>query len=157
MAELTNQEIAEKILTLVQPLMTRAGIDMVDLKIGRHKNEVMIQILTDKPTGGISIEECSQLNRSLGEAIDQDGFLPLDCYALEVSSPGLDRPLKTYKDFLRNVNYEIRLMLNERLDGKKEITGVLMGATEVAVTLYTSKKVELVIPLANIEQGLLVI
>ncbi len=90
-------------------------------------------------------------------ALDEAGVLPSESYAVEVSSPGLDRPLKTSKDFLRNLDYNIRLFLNDRFEGKKEVAGRLKAVTEQSLIIVNAKKKELIVPLAIIDQGLLVL
>ena len=122
-----------------------------------YKNEVLIQFTADKNMGGITIEECAQLNRAIIEAIDNEGFLPEDGYSLEFASPGLDRPLVGLKDFARNLNREIHLFLQGPLEGKKEWSGILMGISDGKLTVFTKKKIEVVLPLGQIIKGMLVI
>ncbi len=157
MAEISTDELVAKVLNLAKPLLDKAGVDLIELKVGRHQQDVLIQITADKPTGGISIAQCSTLNKAVVVAIDEAAFMPEDCYTLEFMSPGLDRPLKTYKDFLRNMNADIHFYFHEAVSGKKEIDALLIAATEVNVTVITKKRIEIVIPLANIDRGILII
>jgi ribosome maturation factor RimP len=147
-----------KVYEVINHIALSQGLEIVELKIGVHQKDVMIQVLADKPQGGIGIEECTSLNRSIVEAIDKEGFFSEDGYSLEVASPGLDRPLATAKDFLRNINATVRILLKEKIAGKGEHEGVVKSVTENAVTLLTTKeKKEISIPLDLIFKGQLVI
>src|SRR3989338_2787065 len=99
------------------------GVELVDLKVNRYRGDVAIQIFADRPAGGITIGECSALNRRINETLEREN-LALD-YTLEVSSPGLDRPLRTKKDFARVIGKEIRFYLSEAVLERIEYTGVL--------------------------------
>ena len=153
---MTVEEVQTKVETLSLPLLVQAGIDLVELQIGRNGKDVSLRIFADRPTGGITIGECARLNRSIVEAIDADGFLG-DAYELEFSSPGLDRPLFTHKDFARNLNRPVRVCLKEPIEGKKEYTGILAAVDGQTLTVHLKKKNTVVLPLACIEKGLLVI
>ncbi len=88
---MTLEEIQEKIGPLAKKLCEAQGIELVELNVKGRPNDVNIQILADKPSGGITIGECVILNKSLVAAIEQEGFLPREIFSLEVSSPGIDR------------------------------------------------------------------
>ncbi|MBI3601904.1 MAG: ribosome maturation factor RimP [Candidatus Omnitrophica bacterium] len=148
----------QRLIDEIASLLAQArGLELVELKVGRHKNDVLIQVLADKPQGGINLEDCSLLNRAIVEVIDKKGFFGEDNYSLEVASPGLDRPLLTYKDFLRNLNSEIRLWLKEQVAGKKEYVGVVISASPDVLTLLTREQKEIIVPLGQIIKGILVI
>ncbi len=144
------EELKGQLTSLAQPLCTKISVDLIELNVRRQGREIAVQILADRPTGGITIEECTEINRRMGEAIDQTGVLPPEEYSLEVSSPGLDRPLKTRKDFLRVTNQELRVMLNAAWQGKQEYTGVLTEITDTAVVLSTEKYGIIEIPMERV-------
>ena len=150
MPELTFEAIQHKIEELAQKVFNKAGMELVDLKVAGHKNDVMIQITADKPSGGINIRECGILNKSLVAAIEQEDFLPPETFSLELSSPGLDRPLVTRKDFMRVKGLELYFWVNEPVAGKKEIQGVLHEIEECQLIIETGPKSSLTIPLSSI-------
>ena len=156
---MSEQEEDRKIYEIASTISQAHGFDLVEVKIGRHKKDVFIQVFADKPLGGIGLEECALLNRSIVEMIDKEGFLSEDGYSLEVSSPGLDRPLLNYKDFLRNVNAEIRLWLKEEVENKIEYKGKikLVAKENLILSTTTKDKKEIVVPMEKISRGLLVI
>lgn len=153
---MTFEEIQQKVGSLAGKVFDEAGMELIELKVAGHKNDVIIQITADKPSGGINIRECAILNKSLVAAIEQENFLPPENFSLELSSPGLDRPLVTRKDFLRFKAQELHFWLNEPVDGKKEIQGILaeIGQKDLIVEIIGG---QLVLPLSSIIKGELVI
>jgi ribosome maturation factor RimP len=151
------EEIKDKLSSLAAPLCEAAGADLIELNVRRQGREIAIQILADRPAGGITIEECSLINRKMAETIDLTGTLPPEEYSLEVSSPGLDRPLKTRKDFLRVINQEVRFLLDGPWQGKQEYTGVLTEITDAAVVASTEKYGIIEIPVDKILKGYVVL
>ena len=149
---MTIEEIHQKIEALALREFEKAGMELIELKVGGHKNDVMIQITADKPSGGINIRECAILNKSLIAAIEQENLLPPEIFSLELSSPGLDRPLVTRKDFVRSIGQELHFWLNGPfgIDGKKEAQGVLAEVGELDVTITAVKGRKLVLPLTSI-------
>lgn len=155
---MSEAEIDLKIYEIANRVSQEQGLELVEVKIGRHKKDVLIQILADKPQGGIVLEECALLNRSIVESIDKEAFFSEDGYSLEVASPGLDRPLLTSKDFSRNLNSFIKVWLKEKVANKIEYTGVIKSVTQENVILSTGKDLkEITIPIDKIMKGLLVI
>ena len=157
MPPLDTDEIRCKVEMLAAPILAKAGVDLVELSVGLYKEDVIIRFAADLPAGGITIGQCSTLNHAIVEAIDANGFLGLQGYSLEFSSPGLDRPLVTLKDFGRNLGRAIRFWLKEPVDGKTEHSGVLMTADEKQIVLRTKKNKEIILPLGQIIKGILVI
>ena len=112
MESLSLEAIHQKIETLALRVFEEAGMELIELKVGGHKNDVLIQITADKPSGGINIRECAILNKTLVAAIEQEQLLSPQVFSLELSSPGLDRPLVTRKDFMRFVGRELHFWFN---------------------------------------------
>lgn len=156
MPPLTNEEIHKKLEAIALPLLQKANVDLIELKVKRAGRDVHIEFTADKPEGRITLEACAKLNRAIIDAVDSEGFLGED-YELEFSSPGLDRPLMTQKDFARNLNYDVQVFLKEKIDGKKEYTGKLIAVDQDTLKVGLKKKVTIVLPMAQVERGLLVI
>ena len=156
-----QEEREQKVYEAISRATESLGLELIEVKIGGHKNDISIEVLADKTEGGISLEACSELNRSIVEMIDKEGILSEDGYSLEVSSPGLDRPLMTSKDYLRNLDSEVRILYIEKIAGKGEHTGIVKSVTEDTVTLVIGKtkkeQQEIVVPIGKILKGLLVI
>ena len=156
---MSEQEQDRKVYEIADQISQQQGLELVEVKIARHKKDVMIQIIADRPQGGIILEQCAHLNRLIVESIDKEGFFSEDGYSLEVASPGLDRPLVTFKDFSRNINAEIRLWLKEKVQEKIEYKGIIKFVNEDNVVLMTTTKdqKEIVLSVENISRGLLII
>ena len=116
------EELTEKIKDISRPFLQEIFVDLIELKVRRQGRAVVIQILADRPSGGITMEECSRLNRKICEKIEMDGIF-LEEYTLEVSSPGVDRPLKMGKDFSRVIGRRVRIHLSEPLENRIEYEG----------------------------------
>ena len=148
-----HEELKASLLELAQPVFDQAGVDLIELNIRRQGREYVIEILADRPTGGISLEECSFLNRKVVDLIDAENAVQQE-YSLDLSSPGLDRPLKTRKDFLRVMHKDIRFHLTGPVGGKLEYSGILKEVKENAVMIETQKHGEITIPIANISKAM---
>ena len=119
-----DSELTQKLKELVLDLVKEAGCELFELNLNRHKKNIFIRILVDRPQGGITIEQCAQLNRQIHQRIDDQGWLP-GPYSLELSSPGADRPLLTKKDFLRVINHEVHFFLRPLDHLQQEYNGIL--------------------------------
>jgi ribosome maturation factor RimP len=119
-----EQELSRQIEELAVALLEKVGVELFRLSIVRRKGKVMMEILADKPTGGITLDECAALNRQIIGAIDGQNLIDED-YLLELSSPGLDWPLKTAKDFRRALNRQVRVVLSQPVGEKWEYTGIV--------------------------------
>ena len=106
------------------------GVSLVEADLFRAGKRKMLRLYIDKPEG-VSIDDCSNVSRHLSDALDLDPEVIEGAYTLEVSSPGLDRPLKSVEDFIRNKGRFIRVT---RSTGKP-LTGKLVDANEESLTL----------------------
>lgn len=109
---------------LVKPIVESFDYEYVGVEFVKKKeaaSELIVYI--DKP-GGIDFDDCERVSRALDEPLDEKDPIPTS-YVLCVSSPGLDRPLKTDRDFERSMGSEVDVKLYEKMNGKKELTGVL--------------------------------
>ncbi len=131
-------ELLEKIQQLSVPLLAAAGIELVDVCTRRQGRQTVIEILVDKPRGGITLDECARLNREIGDAVEVQNIM-MDSYFLEVASPGLDRPLKTKKDFERVLHRPVRLILLERVGEKGEYIGEILEVNDQGVVIATQQ------------------
>ena len=159
MASITLEDIQQRIDILAKKVFEAAGMELIELKIGGNKNDLLIQITADKPSGGITIRECAILNKALVAAIEQENVLPPEVFSLELSSPGLDRPLVTRKDFMRLIGQELHFWLNEPIGigGKKEAQGILAEVGDATLTIDAPGNLKLVLPLPSIIKGIMVI
>lgn len=142
-----RQAHIEEIRGMIQESLRRQQFDLVDLIYRYEGRDLYLRILVDRPEGGITLEDCAHLNRELSLLLDEKDLVQQK-YVLEVSSPGLDRPLKTKNDFSRCLNKRVKFFLNEAVEGRWEWEGsiqkieedrVIIGAGNVKVALSLSK------------------
>ena len=117
-------ELKARLEPVVNSLLSESGLDLVNLKISRQGRDITVEVLADRPRGGITISECSRINRQLVEKIESERLLSEE-YSVSVCSPGIDWPLQTRKDFLRVLNRKVRIMLTEPVEEEWEYTGDL--------------------------------
>ena len=120
----------EKLDALIAEACEVAGVSLVEMDMFRAGKRRTVRLYIDKPEG-VSIDDCSKVSRHLSDALDLDPEVIEGAYTLEVSSPGLDRPLKSVADLLRNKGRTLRVT---RSTGKP-ITGKLLEADEDNLTL----------------------
>ena len=148
------QELKDEIASTAAGLFAAQGFILVDIVVRQGAQELSLNLFADRPQGGINLEECSLLNRLMRQGLDEKKILNGQ-YALEVSSPGLDRPLKTKADFIRCLNKQAVFFLNDLINGKLQWQGLIKNVGEVAVFIEREGEV-LEIPLIKINKAKLV-
>lgn len=143
--------LLDRIRELISPVFTQKNYDLVDMVIRRESGRMILRFLVDRPTGGITIDECAQLNSEISRILDEVDLIQ-EIFSLEISSPGLDRPLRTRKDFLRKLDKEIRVFVASPINKKTEFAGRLITVTEEGITLQVDSE-EVFIPLDNINKA----
>lgn len=118
---------------LVLPIVEENKFELVDVEYVKEAGEYYLRVYIDKP-GGINIDDCEVVSRRLSDLLDQKDFIK-EAYVLEVSSPGLDRPLKKDKDFERSIGKEVELKTYKPIDKRKDFTGTLKSYDADTVTI----------------------
>ena len=125
-----REEIEKFVSSLVEPILKDTDIALVDVEYVREK-DWYLRIFIDKPEG-IEIDDCQFVSEKLAEVLDDKDPIK-EKYYLEVSSPGIDRPLKNDKDFAANYGSKVDIQFFAPLEGKKELTGILLSHTETEI------------------------
>lgn len=123
-----KKSIEAAIEELVSPIVDDKGFEIVDIEYVKEAGEYYLRVFLDKE-GGISLNDCESVSRELSEILDVKDPIK-DNYFLEVSSPGLDRPLKKDKDFVRYQGRDVEIKLYKPLNGSKQFEGELVGLNE---------------------------
>ncbi len=145
-----SQDLIDSIRKLVAPIVSDEGMELVDLELKRGGGRWLLRIFIDHPEG-VSHEHCRHISRSVGTVLEVEDIIP-NAYVLEVSSPGLDRPLKSLKDFDRFKERLIKVKLHSPLEGNWVIRGRLKGIENKQVNiLYQGQMVG--IPYDNIAEA----
>jgi len=120
-----HEDLLARIQDLIEDYLAEQGIELVEIAYKRINGEMTLRLLVDTPNG-IRMDECEGVNKFLSETLDREDVIE-EHYVIEVSSPGLDRPIKTDRDFERTVGKEIRLTTYEPVEGSKSHEGKLIG------------------------------
>jgi len=139
-------EIAEKIKELLSPILSREGVHLVDLELRGYTNNQVLSIFVDTDSG-ITLEQVASITREIEGMLDLEDPIP-GRYRLEVSSPGIDRPLTEPWQFRKNIGRWLRVLYNQQ-DKKLERTGLLKEVKEDRI-LLADKNEELEIALSQI-------
>ncbi len=145
-------EIADRVNQLIENYLEEHGIELVDITYRRDRDGMVLRLLVDKPEG-IKISECEELNNFLSEALDKENVIN-ERHILEVSSPGLDRPMKTDRDFTRAMGKVLDVTTYEPIDGRKMHEGRLIGLEKEHIVIE-SGEISTVIPRGKIARAVL--
>ncbi len=118
---------------LIMPIITANNFELVDVEYVKEGSNWYLRAYIDKP-GGITVEDCELVSRAFSDLLDKEDFID-DAYILEVSSPGLGRPLKKDKDFARSIGQEVEIRLYKAVNKKKEDIGLLKAYDKDTVTI----------------------
>jgi ribosome maturation factor RimP len=141
----------EEISNIVAPILEEMQAELVELKLSRNASGFLIKILVDNDHGGIIVAECARLNHKIRQAINNSAIITEE-YFLEVSSPGLDRPLFVRNDFLRSLNKRARFFLKEPVSGKIEIAGMIKEVKDESIEVEAGGGI-IEIPLSKINKA----
>ncbi len=113
---------------MVQPILSREGMELVDLEFQRESKGWVLRLYIDKG-GGITLDDCSRISHEVGRNLDIEDFIQTP-YTLEVSSPGLNRPLKTYKDFMKYCKHLVQVKTFNPIGNRRRFKGRLQEVSE---------------------------
>jgi ribosome maturation factor RimP len=122
------------LLELLDPVAEAAGFEIVRLRMMGGEQRRTLQVMAENEEGEMMVEDCAVLSRALSQVLDAAESISGD-YVLEVSSPGVDRPLTRLKDFERHEGYEARIELDRLAEGRKRFKGVLAGVEDDNVAI----------------------
>jgi ribosome maturation factor RimP len=117
--------IDRRLAAIVAPVIAGMGFELVRLRLMGGRTRVL-QIMADRPEGGIDVEDCARISTAVSAVLDVEDPIE-ESYVLEVSSPGIDRPLTRLKDFDAWADYAARIETSELIDGRRRFKGTLRG------------------------------
>ena len=124
------EQLTEKLLL---PIIENYGFELVDVEYVKEAGTWYLRAYIDK-SGGITIDDCEIVSRAFSDVLDEKDYIE-DAYIFEVSSPGLGRPLKKEKDFVRSMGEEVEIRTYRAIDKQKEFIGILAGFDKDTVTI----------------------
>ncbi len=146
-----------KLLELLDPVAEVTGYEIVRLRLMGGEHARRLQIMAETPEGEMNVEDCARLSRAIAEIMDAADPISGE-YTLEVSTPGVDRPLTRLKDFVTFAGYEARLELDRVAEGRKRFKGMIVGVEDdnIAIDLEGEEATALV-PFAWIVEAKLIL
>lgn len=126
---------------LITPILDRMNFELVDVEYVKEGGTWYLRAYIDKE-GGITVNDCEAVAREMNEILDREDFVE-DSYVFEVSSPGLGRPLKKEKDYIRSMGNEVEIRTYRAINREKEFYGILSAYDENTVTIKTEDGTEM--------------
>ena len=128
-----REQYEQKAEAMAEPIVTGHGFELVDVEYVKEAGTWYLRLYIDKE-GGVTIDDCETVSREFSDKLDEEDFIQ-DAYIMEVSSPGLGRPLKKEKDYKRSLGKEIEIRTYRPMDKQKEFFGILTAYDEKQVTI----------------------
>ncbi|MFA6498068.1 MAG: ribosome maturation factor RimP [Desulfurivibrionaceae bacterium] len=152
--EAIESPLVRRLTELVVPVVVGSGCELVELQFRREAPGWVLRLVIDNENG-IGIDDCSRISREVAHLLEVED--PIEqSYSLEVSSPGLDRPLKRERDFLRCKGKKAKVVVMEPIDGQNQWIGLIEDVTQESVTLRTDHGI-IEIPFTRMKKARLVI
>ena len=137
-----TEQLRDALVALIDPICRAHGVELVDVRHQRERDGAVIRVIIDRDDpsrddgSGVSLDDCTRVSRDASTALDvHDDILPSGGYRLEVSSPGLERPLVRLADFERFAGRDIKLRTREAIDRRRRFHGRLLGVVDGAIEL----------------------
>jgi len=124
-SSVNKQKLVDHVAALAEPLCVSEGLELIHVEFQREPGGKILRLYLDKP-GGISLDDCIDVSRQLGDILDVN-LDEIGPYRLEVTSPGIDRPLVKRNDFEKFKGHRVKIRTIRPIDGQKNFTGVLLG------------------------------
>ncbi len=147
----TRKEIVQSVTTLAERVTAELGMEVVDVEYKTLRGQAHLIVYIDKP-GGVTLSDCEEVNKLLSEALDIEDPISFS-YLLEVSSPGVERPLKKPEDYKRFEGSAVQLKTYRKIGGTKNFKGLLKESYENTVLLQTEDGREIEIPFEEIAKA----
>ena len=128
-----HAETVRKAWAVLGPEIEEQGYELVEVECGLQGSSLFLRLFLDKE-GGITLDDCASISRYVSVLLDRDDFIGSE-YNLEVSSPGIDRPVRKVADFVRFVGERIKIQTVSAIDGRKKFTGKLVGIEDGLVSV----------------------
>ncbi len=147
---MTEKEIVDRVRAVVHPIVLNEGMEVVEVEYRRESSGWVLRLILDKE-GGVTLDDCTRVSQEAGRNLDVEDIIQAP-YTLEVSSPGLTRPLKTEKDFMKYRHRLIKLKTTDPIQNRRQFKGRLLGVSENGVEIEADEGV-FRIPLSNVAKA----
>ena len=144
-------DVDSQIWTIAQEVVSGLGFELVDIELTGNRSQQLIRIFIQKPEG-ILLSDCVAVSRELGELFDDKNVIE-NSYRLEVSSPGIERPLRKVQDFERYVGHRVRIRLKSKQEGKRRIVGKIVEVDDNMIRIISKNGQKASFSLADITKA----
>ena len=144
------KETIDRVKEIVVPILMSEGMELVEIEYRRETRGWVLRFYIDKE-GGVTVDDCGRASQEIGRRLDVEDFI-LTPYTLEVSSPGLTRPLRNQNDFIKYRHHLIKVKTFEPIEHRRQFKGKLLGITENRIEIEADEGV-FQIPLSNIAKA----
>ncbi len=145
-----------KLMTLIEPVVRDLGFELVRVQLSGNK-DLTLQVMAERPLDGqLHIDECAAISRALSDMLDVEDPI-IEPYRLEVSSPGIDRPLTRSQDFIKWAGFEAKIAVKELIEGRKRFQGRLGGIEHDIITIIGNTGTHYALPFSMVDTAKLVI
>ena len=145
------KRIVNEVSLLVEPLLSGFGMEMVDVEFQFERGRWILRVFIDKQ-GGVTIDDCASISRELGDLIEAENIINLS-YVLEVSSPGLNRPLRKEDDFIRSIGKMVQLKMSRPINKRRNFAGRLTNVSKGMISLVLEDNNLVELPLTEIDKA----
>jgi ribosome maturation factor RimP len=147
---MVEREILDRVRAMVDPILLNEGMELVDIEYRRESKGWILRLYLDKE-GGVTLDDCTRVSQEVERSLDVEDFIQTP-YTLEVSSPGLTRPLKTEKDFMKYCHRLIKVKTVDPIENRRQFKGRLLGVSENRIEIEVDGGV-FQIPLSNVAKA----
>jgi ribosome maturation factor RimP len=144
------KEIVDHVSAIADPILSNEGMELVEIEYRRESKGWVLRLYIDKEDG-VTLDDCTRMSQEVGRSLDVEDFI-LTSYTLEVSSPGLDRPLRKEKDFVKYRDHTIKLKTIDPIEHRRQFKGKLLGITGHRIEIEMDGGV-VQIPLSNLAKA----
>jgi len=145
------KRIVDKVFLFAEPLLSEMCMDMIDVEFRVERGRWTLRIFIDKE-GGVTVDDCARVSRELGDLIEAEDLINYH-YALEVSSPGLNRPLKKEEDFVRSIGKLVKIRMSTPINNRRNFAGRLTDLSGGMIDLLVDDKNIVHLPLKEIDKA----
>jgi ribosome maturation factor RimP len=143
-------EIVDRVRAMAEPILLDEGMELIDVEYRRESKGWVLRLTLDKE-GGVTLDDCTRISQEVGRSLDVEDFVQAP-YTLEVSSPGLTRPLKTEKDFMKYRQRLIKVKTVDPMENRRQFKGRLLGVSENRIEMQVDGGI-FQIPLSNVAKA----
>lgn len=149
------KSLVEKIEDAITPSVTSMGFELVQVKFMDGKKSQTLQIMAERPDGSMTLDDCAMISRQVSAVLDVEDVIPT-AYRLEVSSPGIDRPLVKLTDYPKYIGHTVKIETVLPIEGRKRFTGSIKAVQAENIIITVDGK-DVTLPFADIQTAKLVL